>query len=77
MFYDLYGFLIGFLIGVCLMTIISEEPKIVVKYPTPYNTKNITYVDDSGNCYQYNANKIVCPTNNEVIKEFPIKINKQ
>jgi len=70
--YDFYGLLIGFLVGVCLMTIISEEPEIVVKYPTPYNTKNITYVDNTGNCYQYKANKIVCPTDNKVIKELPV-----
>lgn len=72
---DCYGLLIGFLIGVCLMTVFSEEPEVVVKYPTPYNTKNITYVDDVGNCYQYKANKVVCPTNNEIISEIPVKIN--
>jgi hypothetical protein len=71
---DFLGLFIGFLVGVCLMTIISEEPEVVVKYPTPYNTKAITYVDDTGNCYQYKANKMVCPTNNEVIKELPVNI---
>jgi len=71
-FCNFYGLLIGFLSGVCLMIIITEEPEIVVKYPTPYNTKNITYVDKAGNCYQYDANKIVCPTDNKVIKTLPI-----
>ena len=71
---NFYGILIGFLVGICLMTIIKEEPEIVVKYPTPYNTKNITYVDKVGNCYQYKENQIVCPTDNKVIKELPVQI---
>lgn len=71
---NFYGILMGFLVGICLMTVVKEEPEIVVKYPTPYNTKNITYVDNVGNCYQYKANKIVCPTDNKVIKELPVQI---
>ena len=74
MFCDLYGLSIGFLIGICLMTIITEEPEVVIKYPTPYNSKNLTYVDKTGNCYQYTANKMVCPSDNSIIKEIPVKI---
>ena len=69
---DIYGLLIGFLIGISIMTLITDKPEIVVKYPTPYNTKNITYVDNTGNCYQYKANEIVCPIDNTIIKDLPI-----
>lgn len=69
---NLYGFIIGLLFGICLMTILSDEPTVVIKYPTPFNTKNITYVDKTGNCYQYRANNVVCPTDNSLIHKLPV-----
>ena len=66
-------FVFGFLIGIILVTLIAEQPIIVVKYPTPYNTKKITYVDHVGNCYQYQANKVVCPVDNKLIHEYLFK----
>ena len=71
--FDLYGLFMGFVVGVFLTILTVDSPQIVMKHPTPYNTKNITYVDDEGKCYQYRADSVVCPTNNQLITEFPDK----
>ena len=55
-------FLISLFIGIFLTYIITPPPKIVVKYPTPYNAGKITYIDDNKVCYKYKANKVSCPT---------------
>ena len=68
---DFYGLFIGFLVGVFLTILTADTPQIVIKHPTPYNTKNITYVDDQGKCYQYRADKIVCPSDNQLVTELP------
>ncbi len=70
--YNFYGLIIGFLFGICLMTIIKEDPEVVIKYPTPFNTKNVSYIDKSGNCYQYKANEINCPNDKSKIHTLPI-----
>ena len=70
---NIYGLLLGFLVGVCITTIISEEPNIVIKYPTPHNIKETTYINEAGNCYKYEANKIKCPKDKRKINDLPIQ----
>jgi len=72
--HNLYGMMIGFLIGMLLMAVTKDEPTVVYKYPTPYNTTGITYVDNAGQCYQYQSDKVVCPVDNSTIEEIPIQI---
>ena len=72
--YNIYSLLTGFLLGLLLMSVVKEEPTVVIKYPTPYNTTGITYVDKAGQCYQYQSDKVVCPVDNSVIEEIPVQI---
>lgn len=71
---DIYSLVFGFLIGLLLMSVVKEEPTVVVKYPTPFNTTGITYVDNAGQCYQYQANKLVCPVDNSLVEKIPVQI---
>ena len=68
---NVYGLIIGILFGILMTTIIKEEPRVIVKYPTPDN-KKITYVDKTGNCYQYQPNKINCPNDTSLIHKIPV-----
>ena len=61
-------FLISFAIGIFLTYVFTPPPKIVVKYPTPYNAGKITYKDDNNVCYRYKANKVKCPIDKSKIK---------
>lgn len=64
-------FLVSFAIGIIYLKVTADKPKIVYKYPTPHNAGKITYVDDAGVCYKYNAIPVTCPPNN-VQKYFDV-----
>jgi hypothetical protein len=71
---NFYSLFIGFLVGALVMTTVADKPEVVIKHPTPYNTSKITYVDKTGTCYQYKADKIICPTDNSEISEIPVNV---
>lgn len=51
----------------------KPEPTVIVKYPTPFNTGNVTYKDKAGNCYEYRSSQISCPADKSKIKQFELK----
>lgn len=65
--------LISLCIGLLYTYLYVPKPRIIIKYPTPYNSEKIKYVDDSGVCYKYKVNKTQCPANKSEIKTLPIQ----
>lgn len=55
------AFLIAFAIGISYVYFVNPKPRVVIKYPNPYNSGKITYQDDASNCYKYKATKVSCP----------------
>ena len=55
------AFLIAFAIGISYVYFVHPAPKVVIKYPNPYNSGKITYQDNADNCYKYKATKVECP----------------
>lgn len=53
-------FFISFAIGLLLVYLIQPMPKVVVKFPSPYNAGHITYKDSNDSCYKYDAVKVSC-----------------
>ena len=41
--FNFFAFIIAFSIGMFYVYIASPKPKIVIKYPTPYNANKIVY----------------------------------
>jgi hypothetical protein len=58
---DPYIFFISLAIGLFFAYITAKTPRIVFKYPTPYNSDKIIYTDTVGTCYKYKANEVSCP----------------
>lgn len=54
-------FIIALGIGIFVAYILNPAPTIVHKYPTPDNSKKITYVDDESVCYKYHAEETGMP----------------
>lgn len=54
-------FLIGLLIGMCIVYAIVDKPKIVVKKPNDKNISNTSYIDGNKVCYKYEKQFISCP----------------
>lgn len=66
-----YSFLIAFAIGIAYVYFSTPTPKLVIKYPTPYNAGQIVYKDDADTCYKYKAEKVTCPSSKKDIKPQP------
>lgn len=58
---DPFVFIVALGIGIFIAYILNPAPKIVHKYPTPDNSKNITYVDDESVCYKYESQEVSPP----------------
>ena len=60
-------FFVALGIGIFLAYILNPNPTIVHKYPTPDNSKDITYVDDESVCYKYQTEEVSEPEDKSVV----------
>jgi hypothetical protein len=58
--FNILAFIIAFVLGILYVYLDSPKPKMVIKYPTPYNAKKLTYKGLTGECYQFKASEIEC-----------------
>tara|TARA_X000000368_G_scaffold154033_1_gene121391 strand:- start:2673 stop:2909 length:237 start_codon:yes stop_codon:yes gene_type:complete len=65
-------FLISLLVGLIFMYFDNDKKKITV-YPTPSNINNIQFKDKADNCFEYNMEKVKCPSNKSKINHIPIQ----
>lgn len=70
---DPFVFFISLGVGIFLTYLVSPNPKIIYKYPTPSNAGKITYVDDAGVCYKYKSTKVNCPSDKSQVKSIDIQ----
>ena len=57
---DSYYFLISLCIGIFFVYILSYQPQIVMRFPTPDNEDTITFKDKNKVCYKYKSKKVDC-----------------
>tara|TARA_B100001123_G_C15028283_1_gene914297 strand:+ start:306 stop:578 length:273 start_codon:yes stop_codon:yes gene_type:complete len=60
---DPYYFLIALCVGILMVYLFTNQPKIVMKYPTPDNIKNTVYKDKNDVCYKYTSEEVSCKNN--------------
>ena len=53
----------AFAIGMFYVYIASPKPRLIIKYPTPYNANKVYYQNDDNLCYKYNAEEVKCTSN--------------
>lgn len=73
---DLRAFFIAFLIGTILAYFRVDRPRIVYRYPTPWNAGKVTYIDEANVCYKYAVDRVACPTDKSQISEIPLQFNE-
>lgn len=66
-------FIISFIVGLLFIYILGEDRKIIYKYPSPENYKNILFKDKSEQCFQFKPVETNCPINPLSIKVVPIQ----
>lgn len=67
-----FYFFVSLAVGLFVVYITNPPPKVVVKFPSPYNAGNITYRDKADTCYQYRAEKVSCPADKALVKPQPL-----
>jgi len=66
------GYFLGaFAVGILYVYLTSPEPRIVMKFPSPYN-QDVVYKDQNETCYKYQAESSSCPLDTSIIKAQPI-----
>lgn len=67
-------FLIAFAIGMLYIYVSNPTPKVILKFPSPYNAGKVVYKDNADECFVYDAQKVKCPLNENIIRKQPIQI---
>jgi len=73
---DLRAFFIALIIGTILAYLRIDRPRVVYRYPTPWNAGKVTYIDEANVCYKYKVNRVECPTDKSKISEIPLQFNE-
>ena len=58
--FNYFAFIIAFGIGILYVYLSAPKPKIIIKYPTPYNVNKTIYKNENDICYKYSAEEIKC-----------------
>jgi len=53
-------FFLAFALGIFYVYISSPKPRIIIKYPTPYNANKVVYQNNEKLCYKYSAEEVNC-----------------
>ena len=66
-------FLSSFLIGLFCIYITGPEIKVIYKYPSPSNYKDILFKDKVDQCFQFTPVDTTCPINPLSFKTVPVQ----
>jgi len=58
--FNYIAFIFAFALGILFVYISTPKQKIIIKYPTPYNSNKIVYKNENDFCYKYEVNEIKC-----------------
>lgn len=56
--------LASFAIGILFTYLVTPPPKVVVKFPSPYNAGKVLYRDTSDTCFMFKSEEVECSNNN-------------
>ncbi len=63
-------FLVALCLGLFYTYVTAPQPRIIYKYPTPFNTGKVLYQDNNKVCYKYQIQKANCPTDKSKIHTY-------
>jgi len=75
-FINIPVFIVSLAIGIFLVYIGSPRPDIIYVYPNPSNLHKMQYKDKSGSCFGFDSQQVTCPTQKDLIREYPIQEGK-
>jgi hypothetical protein len=61
--FNIFAFIIAFSLGILFVYLSAPKPRLIIKYPTPYNADKIVYKNENDICYKYKVNEVKCTDN--------------
>ena len=58
--FNLLYFFMAFVVGMLYVYLDSPKPRIIIKYPTPYNIDKLIYKGLSEECYKFKVKEVEC-----------------
>lgn len=67
------AFIVAFSLTILYVYIHTPPPKVVMKFPTPFNAGHVMYQDAAESCYVFDAIEVKpCPADKDLIRKQPI-----
>ncbi len=63
-------FVAAFVVGIVIALWHKPDPTLIVKHPTPHNIGQVTYKDNTGNCYRYSSETLKCDSSDPRVKKY-------
>jgi len=71
--FNLPIFILAFALGFLYVYLFNPSHKVIIKYPTPFNSNKLIYHDSNGvDCYKYTATQVECPDDASKITQQPV-----
>ena len=58
--FNIFAFIFAFSIGILFVYLSAPKPRLIIKYPTPYNADKIVYKNENDICYKYKVSEVKC-----------------
>lgn len=55
----------SFAIGILYTYLVTPPPRVIVKFPSPYNAGKVLYRDKSDACYMFKSDTVACEGGHE------------
>lgn len=62
----------AFAVGLLFCYLVTPAPKVVIKFPSPYNAGQVVYKDSADACFKINADKVQCPSEASAVRPQPL-----
>jgi hypothetical protein len=58
--FNFLAFILAFMVGIFYVYVDTPKPKMIIKYPTPYNVDKMVYRGLNEECFKYKAKEVKC-----------------
>lgn len=57
---NMSALVVSFAIGILYTYLVTPAPKVIVKFPSPFNAGKVMYRDSSDTCYMFRSDAVEC-----------------
>lgn len=57
---NMRALVVSFAIGILFTYLVTPAPKVIVKFPSPFNAGKVVYRDASDTCYMFKSDAVEC-----------------